>query len=478
MKTTGNIDPAFRLFPRNLAEQVSDLAAVLLYDLARRTNGKKKPTIRDGKAWVYDAMEVFTKTHPYASESGVRKAFLKLKKADLIIIEKSRKYNRMKIDPTWWYHVTPKGMKAAKPPLICFLPDEAKAHGIPSAVLLEHIRFESKTKTSGDYVEVLPTKIKLPYSAKTIRRSLVALVNDGIIERNPADEHQFRFPQPTPTATNDAVTYSPFSAPTPELVPDADADVGFVTVPHSKLLPPLNIGQSGLLVAHSGTGKTSFSVFTALQMACSGLNVLYFSLEEPAKSILNRAYSSTFGISYPALHREDSAACEEVQKKFDADKSLQATLKKHFKLLDFQNHPLKPRSVASKIRELRSAGFSPDVVFIDQLEFIAVDDDDDRPKQVVAAEKLCACLKTCAVRTWVIHQVEGAPKLEILPREVCGGADVLTFFDAAIAIGKDDNSPSTLKLVSLHPNQKYDSAINADFEHMRFAPVLKSEGQK
>src|SRR4051812_48449258 len=90
-------DPTWRnlrYFAHQIAADLSDLAALLLYDLQRRIKRQGKKLVRDRKFWTYDAMWTFKESHPYASESGIRKAFLALEQAGLIEIEKSGKYNK------------------------------------------------------------------------------------------------------------------------------------------------------------------------------------------------------------------------------------------------------------------------------------------------------------------------------------------------------------------------------------------------
>src|SRR4051794_22856593 len=93
--------PNLRYFPHVAAQDLSDLAAILLYDLHGRIKRRRKPLVRDRKTWTFDTMRVFAELHPYAKEPGIRKALLALEKAELIEIEKSGKWNGKRYDKKW-----------------------------------------------------------------------------------------------------------------------------------------------------------------------------------------------------------------------------------------------------------------------------------------------------------------------------------------------------------------------------------------
>ena len=193
--------PNLRYFPFQVAHILSDLAAVVLYDLHKRITGRKKPLLKDGSNWVFDALRVFAENHPYASEPGIRKTFLALAEAGLIRIERTGKYNKKKYDGKWWYALTEAGEKRVAKWLMRFHPDVATSPdvtkqggslGIPTAVILEHFRQKLHQNPQEEYVTIKPSELKIPYSTKTIGRHLDGIVANGILERHPQDNHRYR----------------------------------------------------------------------------------------------------------------------------------------------------------------------------------------------------------------------------------------------------------------------------------------------
>jgi DNA-binding PadR family transcriptional regulator len=174
-------------FPGQVARDRSDLMAILLYDIYVRTRNRKKA--KDGYKWTFDAMRIFAENHPYASEAGIRKAFLELEKAGLIVIDKTGKRNRRRDDRKRWYRLTDAGGKAAPQWRIAHNPDVAAASkSIPQAVLLEHFRHEYHKAEDIEYVRIDPDEINLPYSAKTIERHLDKLIAEGFLARDSDDD--------------------------------------------------------------------------------------------------------------------------------------------------------------------------------------------------------------------------------------------------------------------------------------------------
>ena len=211
--------PELRYFPHAVAETLSDLAAVLLYDIHGRLKRKKKPLIRDGHEWIYDTLQEFAIAHPYASESGVRRAFLALHEAGFIVIEKTGKFNRKKYDFKWWYRLTVKGKKAATIRLMRFAPEVAVALGIPKALLLESFRYNLHKIDNEGSVLMDPAEMPIPYSCKTIQRHLGEFVKQEILQKHPEDKNRYLLPDPDEGDNSN----EPFTVPIDRLLPELTA---------------------------------------------------------------------------------------------------------------------------------------------------------------------------------------------------------------------------------------------------------------
>lgn len=470
--------PELRYFPHAVAAEQSDLAAVLLYDLCHRIKRQKKPLIRDRKQWTYDAMRVFADQHPYASESGIRKAFLALEVLGYIEIEKSGKYNKAGYDEKWWYHVTPKGKAASTVRRIRFAPDVAAALGIPKAVLLETFRYHYHHNGEPEWVAMSVTDLNLPHHARTIQRHLDQLVEDGILQRNPDRKHE----------------YAIFEEPAQRI--DWRQQKEPLTVAPSTLLPQLDAGKIGLLVGHSGTGKTSYSTFIAVQNALAGNKVLYITIEEPLHNIAHRMYSQEFGVNYSDLHRGNRDATRAVESALAENTSRKQLLKKNLRFQDLSGgeHP-QIHEVQDAIHLWKSKRFNADLVIIDQLEFISVEADaatDDgiatgdiadalAPSRLGVALSPALIMKECfgsqESAVWVLHQVAGDCELTFATKDIAGGTDVASQFDAVVGIGRATPDSNELHVFSLIKSVPFEQMLDADFPHMRFMPTSQS-GQK
>ncbi len=447
--------PQLRYFPFRVAAETSDLAAILLYDLQGRIRRQKKKNIKDRLQWTYDKMELFAKTHS-VSKSGIRKAFLALEAKELIKIRKDRKYNGRGFDPKWWYHVTEAGMKASCARLIRFNPDVATALDIPKAVILEHFRFKLHKDNKSDFVSIDPSKLGIPYSPKTIKRHLAALTELGILERSIADGNQYCI-----VASEDWRTSNPP-----------------LTIPPEKLLPKLKAGDVGLLVGHSGTGKTSVSSFTAVQMAVAGTKVLYVTLEEPPENIQQRMQAGEFGLSYSEIHKGSLSANAQLDAEFANPSERLTALKNNLRFIDLAGVHPQSHEIQDAILAQQEDGFLPDVVFIDQLEwFTAVwapthkEDAFGIGTAVENAMLIRDCLVERQFVTWVNHQVIGGFQWDYTAKKICGGDDVTDRFDCVVGIGRETNDSPQLRLFSMTKKVKFEQILESNFETMRFLPL-------
>ena len=79
----------------------------------------------------------------------------------------------------------------------------------------------------------------------------------------------------------------------------------------------LNYQEMGILLGHSGSGKTAMAVYSAIQNAKQFRKVLYLSLEEPAENICSRVYSNIFRITYTDLHKGNVLQQDDLRTAFN-----------------------------------------------------------------------------------------------------------------------------------------------------------------
>ena len=78
----------------------------------------------------------------------------------------------------------------------------------------------------------------------------------------------------------------------------------------------LNYQEMGIILGHSGSGKTAMATYSAIQNAKQFRKVLYLSLEEPAENICSRVYSNIFRIPYTDLHKGNAMLQNDLREAF------------------------------------------------------------------------------------------------------------------------------------------------------------------
>jgi hypothetical protein len=182
----------FPSFSRSFAQEYTVNEAVILKYLAYKVGRSKN--WHDGKQWYYGSTKALQKQFPYISASAIDANIRKMGKTSALEIGN---HNHWKQDRTRWFHV-PKVTRdeVFKGKMIRFDADDAKRHGITAAVLLQNVRYHLKKKlrksqdtdVAHEMSPAALSKIKpttgrsiLPFSESTIKATLKALVEKGVI---------------------------------------------------------------------------------------------------------------------------------------------------------------------------------------------------------------------------------------------------------------------------------------------------------
>lgn len=241
--------------------------------------------------------------------------------------------------------------------------------------------------------------------------------------------------------------------------------------------------ECGLLLGHSGTGKTAVASFMMRGIALHGSKALYISAEEPARNIVNRWYAQQFNIDYTALYRGEAEL--EKQQCFgnltDDEREQLARLQ----IVDVRSvNPLNIDAIKKVLEQKADKGFIPNVVLIDQMDYL-------RPKRPVAKnagkwqeyENVafdCDELSqykiagTEPIALWVLHQATGDMKWEFTYNDIAGFKGIVKPFDLAIGIGREDRESTHINLFSLkvRHSEHFQSPQRADFARMKFEEDL------
>lgn len=165
----------------------------------------------------------------------------------------------------------------------------------------------------------------------------------------------------------------------------------------------LQKGNVGLLVAHTGAGKTTFSTAMAVSAAIEGYNVMQIVFEESTKDISKKQYARLTGDYISNMNKlRISAKTKELVKKWRPYIEDKIIIKK------FPNGRTTWEEVENAIFNLESSrGWVPDVIFIDYFDCMK-HSTDTRLKLVEAAvrcvRKIEDYAKTHKVAIWLMQQ--------------------------------------------------------------------------
>lgn len=126
----------------------------------------------------------------------------------------------------------------------------------------------------------------------------------------------------------------------------------------------LAIGELGVVLAPTGTGKTTLLTKFANSAHASGRNVLQIFFEDNVTNILRKHYAIWTGISPD----DQMLRKEEV---VDIVKSIEENSKGKLKLLKMPSDSVTISDIKSKIRKLHSEGFTTEVLLIDYIDCVS-----------------------------------------------------------------------------------------------------------
>jgi replicative DNA helicase len=241
----------------------------------------------------------------------------------------------------------------------------------------------------------------------------------------------------------------------------------------------LNYQELGLIIGHSGSGKTATAVFSAIQNARQNKKVLYLSLEEPGENICNRLYSNVFRLNYSNLHRACATTQDELQSAFEttaeADRNILSNLKVH----DLRHAtPLTAKYLKDYLDKIyETSGWHPDLVYIDQLDYITSSMNTDSLWQkysnsIFEIDDLCNHLigGRHSFSIWLLHQAAGRMSKTFSNSEISGFKGILKPVDLCLAIGRDNPRDKLVNIFSLKCRHSENFAFEyfAELEYMNF----------
>lgn len=165
----------------------------------------------------------------------------------------------------------------------------------------------------------------------------------------------------------------------------------------------LQKGNVGLLAAHTGAGKTTFSTAMAVQAAIQGYNVLQIVFEESEKDIVKKQYACLTKDYVSNMNKKRISEQTKVEVK-----KWMPIISKRIIIKRFANTKTTWEEIENYIFNLKMVkNFNPDVIFIDYFDCMK-HTTDQRLTQVQAAtrciKKIDDFAKTYKYAIWVMQQ--------------------------------------------------------------------------
>lgn len=267
--------------------------------------------------------------------------------------------------------------------------------------LINHIKSDTLLSDIYDFKEAAIKFFKQQETIK-ISKKLIKIVEDGYEDYKLSsildDAHELVTP------TDDDLGASPHEY-LDEIFNDEDEEkitTGYLEL-DAMLGGGLQKGNVGLLAAHTGAGKTTFSTAMAVGAAKTGYNVLQIVFEESEKDIIKKQYACLTGENVSRMNRNNLT--QDVKQKI---KDWMPIISKHIIVKRLQNTKTTWEEIETFINNLIMVkNFKPDVIFIDYFDCIK-HSTDMRLTPVQSAtrciKKIDNYAKTHKYAIWVMQQ--------------------------------------------------------------------------
>ncbi|CAK0746614.1 putative SF4 helicase domain-containing protein [Gammaproteobacteria bacterium] len=248
----------------------------------------------------------------------------------------------------------------------------------------------------------------------------------------------------------------------------------------------LGHGEFALIIGYSGGGKTVTGVNIVANNAILGRKAVFVSCEEDEIQISQRFYSKVFDIAYTDLHRGlANIQLAEVFKSSENTKD-RLSLTNNLYLLGLKGlTPVNGKQIYELLlKKFDKDGFVPEVVVVDQLQFIEPVNY-RKGIQSWELEKLAAAemdelshmdINGHKFALWVLHQAKGKLKRHFSREDIDGFKGIIHKADLALGIGRDGINASECDIFSLKVRHcpDFSVVVRSDFKYMRFAGRLET----
>lgn len=332
-------------------------------------------------------------------------------------------------------------------------------------------------------IEALPKFIKARRSAKIVAEA------DGDLEKLSAEYRKVIFPLDTLNDSEipvDQRFVNPFATvlkkPICAMIP-----TGFIRL-NAALGGGIGYREFGLIIGHSGGGKTAMGTSIARGAAMAGHKVIYCSMEEEKEDIANRMYAAVFEVDYTSLHNGSGYLELEQKMAADTDAARMKLLKENLVLLDLKGMtPMKPTQLKQLVDEYAAKNsFWFELLIVDQLQFMEPEDLRPNEQDWVREGRVVKELDEISHQpiadtnkyfgVWALHQAKGKVKIYFSNDEIAGFKGIIHKPETVLGIGRENPSSDNFEIFSLKNRhaKNFRQPMHGDLKFMTF--IEKAEG--
>lgn len=249
--------------------------------------------------------------------------------------------------------------------------------------------------------------------------------------------------------------------------------------------------EFGLIVGHSGGGKTALGTSIARGAAMAGHKVIYCSMEEAKEDIANRMYAAVFKVDYTSLHNGSGymALDEKVSNGDDAERM--KVLKDNLIVLDLKGKtPMKTSHLKQLLSDYAAkTGFLFQLIVVDQLQFMEPDVPTAGEQEWQREGRIVKELDEMSHQPiiegaanyfgmWVIHQAKGKVKLHFSTDEIAGFKGIVHKPETVLGIGREAPDSNDFELFSMKNRhaKNFRLPLHGDLSYMTFIEKAEAPG--
>ncbi|RTL07783.1 hypothetical protein EKK58_01160 [Candidatus Dependentiae bacterium] len=252
----------------------------------------------------------------------------------------------------------------------------------------------------------------------------------------------------------------------------------------------LGYREFGIIIGHSGGGKTAMGTSIARGAAMSGKKVIYCSMEEQKEDIANRMYADVFEVDYTSLHNGSGYMTLEQKVAEYTDARRMQLLKDNLRVLNLKGMtPMKSRALKQLVDEYAvKNGFMFDLLVVDQLQFMEPEEvragEQDWQREGRVAKELDEMSHQPIGDTqhhfamWVLHQAKGKVKIYFTTDEIAGFKGIVHKPETVLGIGRDGPTSQDFEIFSMKCRhaKNFRQPMFGDLSFMRFIEKAEAPG--